>query len=108
MQTFQAVEGFDRDQGNISKNWERHKVTPAQCEELFFHMPLVVQMAEQHSASEKRYFALGKTDAGRRLFIVFTVRKNKIRVISARDMSRKERSVYHEKERSETDAEIQE
>jgi uncharacterized DUF497 family protein len=108
MQTFQAVDGFDWDQGNISKNWEKHKVTPAQCEELFFNMPLIVQMVEQPSASEKRYFALGKTDVGRRLFIVFTIRGNKIRVISARDMSKKERSVYHEKERSETDAEIQE
>ena len=107
MQTFQP-EGFDWDQGTISKNWGKHKVTPAQCEELFFNMPLVVQKVEQPSASEKRYFALGKTDAGRHLFIVFTVRRNKIRVISARDMSRKERSVYREKERSETDAEIQE
>lgn len=108
MQTFQTAEGFDWDQGNISKNWEKHKVTPAQCEELFFNMPLVVQTAEQHSASEKRYFALGKTDADRHLFIVFTIRGKKIRVISARDMSRKERKVYREKERSETDTEIQE
>ena len=106
MHTFQTVDGFDWDQGNISKNWEKHKVTPAQCEELFFNMPLVVQTGEQHSESEKRYFVLGKTDADRRLFIVCTIRQKKIRVISARDMSRKERKVYHEKERAETDAEI--
>jgi uncharacterized protein len=108
MQTLQTVEGFDWDQGNISKNREKHEVTPAECEELFFNMPLVVQTVEPPSASEKRYFALGKTDADRRLFIVFTIRRNKIRVISARDMSRKERSVYREKERFETDTEIQE
>jgi uncharacterized protein len=106
MHTFQTVDGFDWDHGNISKNWEKHKVTPVQCEELFFNMPLVVQTGEQHSVSEKRYFALGKTDAERRLFIVFAIRGRKIRVISARDMSRKERKIYHEKERAETDAEI--
>jgi len=108
MHLFQAAEGFDWDQGNISKNREKHNVTPAQCEEIFFNMPLVVQMAEQHSTSEKRYFALGKTDADRPLFIAFAIRGKKIRVISARDMSRKERKVYHEKERAEANAEIQE
>ena len=108
MHLFQTVEGFDWDQGNISKNWEKHNVTPAQCEEIFFNMPLVVQTVEQPSVSEKRYFALGKTDADRRLFIVFAVRGKRIRAISARDMSRKERKVYHEKERAEANAEIQE
>jgi len=102
MHIFQAVEGFDWDHGNISKNWEKHKVTLSQCEELFFNRPLVVQTVEQPSAGEKRYFALGKTDADRFLFIVFTIRGKKIRVISARDMSRKERKVYHEKEHTET------
>jgi uncharacterized DUF497 family protein len=106
MHIFQAVEGFDWDQGNISKNWEKHKVTPSQCEELFFNRPLVVQTVEQHSAEEKRYFALGKTDADRGLFIVFTIRGKRIRVISARDMSRKERKVYHEKEHTEANTEI--
>ena len=106
MHMFQAAEGFDWDQGNVSKNWDKHKVTPAQCEELFFNRPLVVQTVEQHLVSEKRYFALGKTDADRRLFVVFTLRGKKIRVISARDMSRQERKVYREKERAEADAEI--
>lgn len=106
MHTFRAVGGVDWDQGNISKNWEKHKVTPAQCEELFFNMPLVVQSVEQHSAGEKRYFALGKTEADRCLFIIFTIRGKRIRVISARDMSRKERKAYHEKEQSKANAEI--
>ena len=106
MHAFKTAEGFDWDQGNISKNWEKHKVTPSQCEELFFNRPLVVQTVEQYSPSENRYFALGKTDADRLLFIVFTLRGKKIRVISARDMSRQERKVYHEKERAEADAEI--
>ena len=106
MDAFQAAEGFEWDQGNISKNREKHDVTPAQCEEVFFNRPFVVQSVEPHSAGEKRHFALGKIDADRHLFIVFTIRKNQIRVISARDISRKERKVYREKKRSEADAEI--
>lgn len=86
--------GFEWDEGNIEKNWLKHKVTPAECEQVFFNQPLVVQDDMQHSAAEKRFYALGRTDIKRLLFIVFTVRKNRIRVISARDMSRKERRSY--------------
>jgi len=90
------IEGFDWDQGNIEKNWERHKVSFIDCEEVFFNRPLVVAEDTRHSKSEGRYYALGKTNDGRHLFIVFTIRNNKIRVISARDMNRKERKVYRE------------
>ncbi|MDD3618445.1 MAG: BrnT family toxin [Desulfobulbaceae bacterium] len=86
--------GFEWDEGNIEKNWLKHKVTPAKCEQVFFNQPLVVQDDMQHSAAEKRFYALGRTDIKRLLFIVFTVRKNRIRVISARDMSRKERRSF--------------
>jgi uncharacterized protein len=48
----------------------------------------------KHSGIEKRWFALGKTNAGRKLFIVFTLRKDKIRIISSRDMNRKEQNTY--------------
>lgn len=99
------VEGFDWDKGNITKNWERHKVSYVECEEVFFNAPFVVKTAEPHSFVEDRYYVLGKTDKDRLLFIVFTIRRNKIRVISARDMSRKERKVY---EQIKKDAEIQE
>jgi len=87
--------GFDWDQGNINKNWIKHKVSPAECEQLFFNRPLVIQDDVIHSNIEKRFYALGKTDLKRPLFIAFTVRKNFIRVISARDMSRKEREIYN-------------
>jgi len=87
-------EGFEWDDGNINKNWLKHKVSPAECEQIFFNRPLVIQDDIKHSEAEKRFYALGRTDAKRNLFIAFTVRKKRIRVISARDMSRKEREVY--------------
>ena len=86
--------GFDWDKGNIDKNWLKHKASPAECEQVFFNRPLVVHNDVMHSKSEKRFYALGKTDSKRTLFIAFTVRGNLIRVISAREMSRKEREVY--------------
>ena len=90
--------GFDWDKGNINKNRIKHKVTSSECEQIFFNQPLLVQDAVLHSETEKRFCALGKTDKERRLFIAFTVRNNLIRVISARDMSRKERRVYESAE----------
>ncbi|QQS47891.1 MAG: BrnT family toxin [Acidobacteriota bacterium] len=89
-------EGFDWDDGNKDKNWDSHQVTSSECEEVFFNQPLIVEDDEGHSVSETRYYALGQTVAGRKLFVVFTIRKNLIRVISARDMSRKERKIYQE------------
>lgn len=93
------VEGFEWDEGNIKKNWEKHVVAHIECEEIFFNKPIIIKKAELHSTMEDRYFAIGKTDTIRLLFIVFTVRGNKIRVISARDMSRKERKVYEQIEK---------
>jgi uncharacterized protein len=87
-------DGFQWDGGNSAKVWERHRVTPAECEELFLNQPIVVGEDETHSELEKRFYALGQTDAGRRLFIAFTFRGRLIRVISTRDMSREERRVY--------------
>lgn len=86
--------GFDWDEYNSVKNWEKHRVAPAECEQAFLNQPLVVADDEGHSTQEPRHYALGRTDAERTLFIVFTVRRKNIRVISARDMSRKERKVY--------------
>ncbi len=86
--------GFDWDEGNSRKNWIKHQVTPAECEQLYFNQPLVIQNDNKHSDSEVRYYALGKTDENRRLFIAFTIRKKMIRIISARDMSRKEKEAY--------------
>ncbi len=86
--------GFEWDEHNATKNWEAHRVSAKECEDLFFQSPLVVEDDPRHSAQEERYYALGQTVAGRLLFVAFTIRGDRIRVISARDMSRKEREVY--------------
>lgn len=90
----QRCTGFEWDAHNAEKNWQKHSVTPSECEQIFFNRPLVVADDVKHSEKENRFYALGHTDAGRMLFVVVTVRFNKIRVISARDMNRKEKKVY--------------
>ncbi len=90
--------GFDWDDGNLEKNWELHRVPFWEAEEVFFSEPLVVRPDREHSVSEVRYFALGQTDSGRRLFISFTTRGALVRVISARDMTRRELRAYEQKE----------
>jgi uncharacterized DUF497 family protein len=87
-------EGFQWDAGNSDKIWERHRFAPTECEELFFNRPLIVGEDDEHSAVEPRMYGLGQTDVGRFLFVAFTMRGKLIRVISARDMSRKERRIY--------------
>ena len=95
--------GFEWDEHNSEKNRQRHRVTPAECEELFFNLPLVVADDVKHSERESRCYALGRSDAGRMLFVVFTVRRSLVRVISARDVSRKERKVYQSHEQEDTE-----
>jgi uncharacterized protein len=89
--------GFDWDEGNSEKNWILHQVSRNECEQVFFNTPIIVGDDLFHSKSEKRWFLLGKSDNQRQLFIVFTIRDKLIRVISARDMSKKEKRIYNEK-----------
>ena len=86
---------FQWDDGNARKN-EKHGVSTAESEQVFFNAPLLMLEDAKHSVSEPRFHALGKTDDGRLLHITFTLREDgeKIRVISARDMHRKEREIY--------------
>jgi uncharacterized protein len=95
-----ACAGFEWDEANAPKNWERHKVTPEETEDVFFNEPLVVRSDVRHSRQEKRYYALGQTSGGRYLFVAFTVRCSLLRVISVRDMNRRGRDAYakHEEE----------
>ena len=86
--------GFDWDAGNAAKNWALHRVAQTESEQPFFNRPVLVAVDERHSGQEARYAALGRTMAGRHLAVVFTIRGTLIRVISARDMSRRERRVY--------------
>jgi uncharacterized DUF497 family protein len=89
-----ACTGFDWDAGNAGKNDAAHHVTDAEAEEVFFNRPLLIAPDLRHSVEESRIAALGKTARGRHLSIVFTLRGNLVRIISARDMSRKERRYY--------------
>ena len=93
-----AIEGFDWDAGNERKSGAKHGVSPAEAEQVFFHEPLLVSSDVAHSHAESRWHALGCSDAGRYLHLTFTVRANAtlIRVISARDMHRKERKLYEQ------------
>jgi len=89
------ITGFDWDEGNTRKN-EKHGVSMAEAEQVFFNAPLLVLEDIKHSHQEPRFHALGKTDEQRFLHIAFTLRDvaAKVRVISARDMHRKERVIY--------------
>jgi uncharacterized DUF497 family protein len=89
------IDGFEWDKGNTRKN-EKHGVTMTEAEQVFFNAPLLMLQDSRHSNAEARFHALGKTNPGRRLHITFTLRRSgtKIRVISARDMHRKERDIY--------------
>jgi len=93
---FDSIVGFDWDDGNKQKNWEKHQVDFRECEEVFFNQPLLIKEDSKHSSQEKRFYVLGRSDIGRTLFLVFTLRNNKIRVISARGQSKKERKIYEQ------------
>ncbi len=88
------IDGFEWDTGNRDKNEIKHEVKQKECEESFFNEPLLISEDIQHSKIEKRLYLLGRTNNGRPLFISFTIRNNKIRVISARDQSNKEKTIY--------------
>jgi uncharacterized DUF497 family protein len=107
MDKLTACTGFEWDEGNAEKNWIGHLVSRSECEQVFFNWPFVVKSPGMQTVREPRYCALGRTDAGRRLFVVFAVRGKLIRVISARDMSRRERKAYaREQEETKDDSEV--
>ncbi|MCC7168673.1 MAG: BrnT family toxin [Rhodospirillales bacterium] len=93
---FERITGFDWDDGNRRKSHDKHDVVQAEAEQVFLNQPLVILRDERHSLAEVRYHALGRTDADRHLHVTFTLRQAQtlIRVISARDMHRKERDRY--------------
>ncbi len=94
---FPAFSSFDWDDGNRDKNL-KHGVLNGEAEQIFFNEPLIVLDDPVHSVAEDRYAAFGKTDNARTLVVIFTMRGEKIRVISARDMNRKERKYYEDQE----------
>ena len=92
------ITGFDWDNGNSRKSKEKHSVIQSEAEQIFFNLPLLLLEDIAHSQKEARYHALGNTDDDRKLHVTFTLRAEGtlIRVISARDMNRKERTVYEQ------------
>jgi uncharacterized DUF497 family protein len=86
--------GFEWDQGNDTKNWDKHDVSTWECEQIFFNKPLIVKRDKEHSTAESRYYVLGRTNIDRLLFAVFTIRNDKIRIISARNMTDAEMEGY--------------
>lgn len=93
------IEGFEWDEGNLNKNRLKHGVDTVECEEIFYNEPRVITFDESHSQKEERYAMLGKTIDGKKLTVIFTLRNNKIRIISARAQSKKERVIYEEESR---------
>ncbi len=88
---FDKLEGFEWDQGNL-EHIKKHDVDYKECEEIFYNKPLQINEDKDHSSvTETRFEALGQTSKGRKLFLAFTIRKNKIRVISSRNQNKKER-----------------
>ncbi len=96
MVNFSSIVGFEWDKGNSQKSAQKHDFHPTEAEEIFFNSPLIISDDDKHSSNEKRYLAYGITNKKRFLTVIFTLRKNEtlIRVISARDQHRKERTVY--------------
>jgi len=92
------IVGFDWDDGNSLKSTEKHSVSQAEAEQVFADSWLMIADDVKHSQHEERYHAMGRTVDGRALHVTFTLRERhtKIRVISARDMSRKERVIYEQ------------
>lgn len=92
------IAGFDWDDGNSRKNADKHGVGAAEAENIFFNEPLILAEDAKHSQKERRFNALGRTIENRLLHVTFTLRQNGtiIRVISARDMHRKERKIYEQ------------
>lgn len=97
MKIFKEPLGFDWDKGNQDKNFLQHQVTDEECEEVFFDVKKRILKDILHSDKENRFILIGQTKKQRILFMVFTLRKDKVRVISARDLNQKERRLYEEK-----------
>ncbi len=93
---FSGINGFEWDEENFYKNIGKHGVYDSEAEQIFFNHPLVIKRDHKHSRSEVRYYSLGRTNHERLLFVAFTIRSDKIRVISARDMTNREVKVYED------------
>jgi uncharacterized DUF497 family protein len=97
MPVLSKIKGFEWDKANFNKSYQKHGTTPNETEEIFLDENLRAVKDIKHSQDEKRFTVLGKTFENKILFVVFTIRKDKIRVISARKANQKERNKYEQK-----------
>lgn len=91
------ITGFEWDKGNFDKSYQKHGITPNETEEVFLDKELLLLEDIKHSQQEERFEVIGKITKGSILFLAFTVRRNKIRIISARKANKKERRQYEQK-----------
>lgn len=91
------ITSFEWDKGNIDKSYQKHGITPNEAEEIFLDEGIVLLEDIEHSKAEERFQGIGKTTKGDILFLVFTIRKKKIRIISVRAVNQKERRQYEQK-----------
>ncbi len=97
MKILEAPLEFEWDGGNQNKNLKLHGVSDQECEEVFFDSQRRMLNDVLHSGSEERIILIGQTKKERLLFVVFTLRGHKVRVVSARDLNKKERILYEKK-----------
>lgn len=102
MKTIPEPITFEWDEGNIDKNLKKHGIINKEGEEIFKNKPLFISQDIKHSQKELRFEALAITDSKKLIFLSFTIRNNKVRIISVRDMSRRERRVYETKTQTNT------
>jgi uncharacterized DUF497 family protein len=89
--------GFEWDRGNLDKSYQKHGISPNEAEESFLDEKAIVLRDVKHSQKEVRYILIGKTSERKLLFVVFTLRRKSIRIISARITNRKEKNQYGKK-----------
>ncbi|MFH0755176.1 MAG: BrnT family toxin [bacterium] len=97
MKIFSKIIQFQWDNGNTDKNFKKHKITDTECEELFFDDKKLILKDVLHSDKELRFILLGQTKIKKLLFVVFTIRNNKIRIISCRNVNKNERKIYEKR-----------
>ena len=94
MISFEKINGFDWDEGNIKKNLIKHGVSCQEAEEVFLDINAIRLEDNKHSLKEQRFASIGKIISNKILIVFFTIRKNKIRIISVRDVNKKEKNLY--------------
>lgn len=97
MLDLKKIIGFEWDKGNIEKSYKKHSIPSSEAEEIFLDENILISEDIQHSGQEERFEAIGKIIKGTILFLAFTIRKNKIRIISARTANKKERRQYEKR-----------